>query len=96
MEYWSFGVMGENRIAKYHPYLRAHRDMIIFLEKVIGQNQFRRCANHYYYPYMTGNAFSINQYSNTPVILGNLEHFRHFRHFSGLSGDCTFNTGAPL
>ena len=35
MEYWSFGVMGENRIDKYNPCYRAHRDMILCSLKVI-------------------------------------------------------------
>jgi hypothetical protein len=41
MEYWSFGVMGENRTEAYKPCFRAHRDMIIFSVKVIGQKQIQ-------------------------------------------------------
>jgi len=36
MEYWSFGVMGENMTDEYKPCFRVFRDMIIFSVKVIG------------------------------------------------------------
>jgi hypothetical protein len=45
MAYWSFGVMGENRIGEYKPRFRAYRDMIIFSVKVIGQNQTTKVIN---------------------------------------------------
>ena len=41
MEYWSFGVVGENRSEEYKPYFRAYRDMIICTVKVIGQKQIQ-------------------------------------------------------
>jgi hypothetical protein len=41
MEYWSFGVMGENRIEMYKLCFRAYRDMIICSVKVIGQKQIQ-------------------------------------------------------
>ena len=64
MEYWSFGVMGENRTGEYKPCFRAYRDMIIFLVKVIGQNKFWVArATHFDDLYMPGNAFS-----NTPTL----------------------------
>jgi hypothetical protein len=39
MEYWSFGVMGENRTKDYTPGVSAYRDMIICSVKVIVQQQ---------------------------------------------------------
>jgi hypothetical protein len=39
MEYWSFGVMGENQTGEYKPCFRAYHDMIIFSVKVIGQKR---------------------------------------------------------
>jgi len=36
-EYWSFGVMDEDRTGEYKPCSRAYRDMIILSVKVIGQ-----------------------------------------------------------
>ncbi len=39
MEYWSFGVMGENRTGEDKLCFRANRDMIIFSVKMIGQKQ---------------------------------------------------------
>ena len=41
MEYWSFGMMGENRTEQYTPFIRAYCDMKICLVKVIGQKQFQ-------------------------------------------------------
>jgi hypothetical protein len=46
MEYWSFGVMGENRAATYKPRFRAYRDMIICSVKVIGQKQIQGGVCH--------------------------------------------------
>ena len=41
LEYWSFGVMGENRTERYKPCFRAYRDMINCTVKVIGQKQIQ-------------------------------------------------------
>jgi hypothetical protein len=41
MEYWSIGVMLENRNTGYNLYYKVHSDLFICFEKVIGQNQFR-------------------------------------------------------
>jgi len=41
MEYWSFGVMGEERTEEYTPCFRIYRDMIICSVKVIGQKQIQ-------------------------------------------------------
>jgi len=46
MEYWSFGVMGENRTGGYKPCFKAYRDMIIFSVNVIGQKQIHDGAGH--------------------------------------------------
>jgi hypothetical protein len=41
MEYWSFGVMDENRSEEYNPCFRAYRDMIICSVKAFGQKQIQ-------------------------------------------------------
>jgi hypothetical protein len=72
MEYWSFGVVGENRTAGYNPCFSVYRDLIICSVKVTGKSKFRVvCAYHFDDPYMPGNAFSITpllQYSRTPLV----------------------------
>jgi hypothetical protein len=55
MEYWNFGVMGENRTEEYKPCFRAFRDMIICSMKVIWQDKNRVVrASHFDAPYMPG------------------------------------------
>jgi hypothetical protein len=73
LEYWSDGVLGENRIEAYNLCFRAFPDMILCSMNVIGQkNKFRVvCANHFDEPYMPGNAFPttpILQHSSTPLV----------------------------
>ena len=78
MEYWSFGVMGENRTAKYHPYYRSHRNLIICLDKVIGQKQFQSGVEIIIATLTCpGTLFPILQYSITPVLLW----FKSIVHF---------------
>jgi len=73
MEYWNFGVMGENGTAAYKACFKAYRDMIICSVDVIGKNNFRAVwVKHFNEPCMPGNAFSITpllHYSNTAVLL---------------------------
>ena len=69
MEFWSDGILGKNWIAEYHPYNIAHRDMIIFLGKVIGQKQIRSGVQNIVTTLICpGMLFPLLQYSNTPVL----------------------------